>query len=62
MDKEKSPYKKVGNSSFHVETIKSMKLKGFKETYSKVKAFEGKNLDALFTEITGIEVKDAKVG
>lgn len=50
---EKPVHKKIANSSFHIETVKSMKLKGFKETYSKVKAFEGKDLDKLYNDITG---------
>ena len=44
---------KIGNTSFNIEAVKAMKLKGFKETYSKIKAFEGKDLDALYAEITG---------
>lgn len=44
-------YKKVGNTSFQVEAIKKMKLKGFKETYSKV--LVGQDLDKVYQEVTG---------
>lgn len=45
--------KKIGNTEFNVAAVKAMKLNGFKSTYGKVKAFEGKDLDALYKEITG---------
>ena len=44
-------YKKVGNTSFQVEAIKKMKLKGFKETYGKV--LQGQDLDKVYQEVTG---------
>ena len=52
MEKSKT-HIQIGNTSFNIEAVKAMKLKGFKDTYSKVKAFEGKDLEALFTQITG---------
>ena len=50
---DKSNIKKVGPSTFDVAAVKSMKLKGFKEVYSKHKVFEGVDLEALYNEITG---------
>ena len=50
---KKDNVKKIGNTSFNIEAVKAMKLQGFKNTYGKVKAFEGKDLDALYKEITG---------
>lgn len=49
-------YKKVGNTSFQVEAIKKMKLKGFKETYGKV--LPGQDLDKVYSEITGSKPND----
>ena len=43
-------YKKVGNTSFQVEAIKKMKLKGFKETYKEV--LKGQDLDKVYEEVT----------
>ena len=50
---KKENVKKIGNTSFNIEAVKAMKLNGFKATYGKLPAFEGKDLDALFKEITG---------
>lgn len=44
-------FKKVGNTSFQVEAIKKMKLKGFKETYGKI--LKGQDLDKVYEEVTG---------
>ncbi len=50
---EKAKMKKMGNTTFNIEAVKAMKLSGFKATYGKLKAFEGKDLDAMYKEITG---------
>lgn len=44
-------YKKVGNTSFQVETIGKMKLKDFKKTYGEV--LKGQDLDKVYEEVTG---------
>lgn len=48
---ENTEHKKVGNTSFHVETIKKMKLKDFKDTYRGI--LKGQDLDKVYTEVTG---------
>lgn len=47
----KKGYKKIGTTSFQIEAIKKMKLKGFKETYGNI--LEGQDLEKTYNEITG---------
>lgn len=48
---DKTAYKKITNTSFHVETVSKMKLKDFKNTYEGL--LKGQNLDKVYKEITG---------
>ena len=48
---KKAEIKKVGNTSFHVDTVSKMKLKDFKDTYGKV--LKGQDLDKVYKEVTG---------
>lgn len=55
----KPQYKKIANTSFHVETVSKMKLKDFKNTYKGI--LKGQDLDKLYKEITGKKGEDTGV-
>jgi hypothetical protein len=52
-------YKKIGKTSFHVDTLKKMSLKQFKGTFEKVLGAEA-DLDKIYEEVTGKSGKPAK--
>lgn len=55
---EKEVFKKVGNTSFRIDTIKGMNFKQFEETYSE--KMKGSDLKKVYEEITGKAVEAGK--
>lgn len=47
----KKEYKKIGNTSFRVDSIKKMSLKDFKKTYESL--LPGLDLGSVYKEVTG---------
>ena len=50
--------KKVGNTSFHEESIKNMTLKEFEGTYKDI--LKGQDLKKVYHEVTGTKAGDKK--
>lgn len=51
-------YRKIGRTSFHVETIKGLTLKQFKKSYEIVLGADA-DLDSIYESITGKTGKPA---